>query len=540
MGCDSVKFLLVDDLEENRIALEALLRRDGLDVLQAAGGAEALELLLKHDVALALLDVQMPEMDGFELAEIMRGTERTRRVPIIFLTAGGPDNQRRFRGYEAGAVDFIYKPIEPHVLQSKAGVFFDLYRQRAEVARHRDALVAAARENARLLDVEKELRARAEQEGRAKDDFLATLSHELRTPLNAILGWTQLIGSGALSADESREGMTVIERNARTQASLIDDLLDMSRIISGRIRIDPQPVDIADVIDSAIQTVLPIAEAKQVLLNSRDIARPIVVSGDSARLQQIVWNLLTNAVKFTPAGGEVRVLLGVEADQAVLQVCDTGIGLSADFLPFVFERFRQADGSTTRRQGGLGLGLSIVRDLVHLHGGSVQASSDGPGQGATFALRLPMASVLPPAAPEQIDEDASSHQLHGLRILIVDDETDSRDVLRLMLEQSGAVVDAAPSVHAAMQRLAVQVPELIISDIGMPVEDGYELIRRVRTSAVAEVRHLPAIALTAFAHPEDGDRVLAAGFQAHLTKPLNHRKLIDTAGTIAAAGAARR
>ncbi|MGC4031959.1 MAG: response regulator [Tepidisphaeraceae bacterium] len=192
-----VKFLLVDDLEENRIALEALLRRDGLEILQASGGQEALELLLKHEIALALLDVQMPEMDGFELAEIMRGTERTRRVPIIFLTAGGPDNQRRFRGYDAGAVDFIYKPIEPHVLQSKAGVFFDLYRERAEVARQRDALAIAAKENARLLESEKILRARAEQEGRAKDEFLATLSHELRTPLNAILGWTQLIDSGA-------------------------------------------------------------------------------------------------------------------------------------------------------------------------------------------------------------------------------------------------------------------------------------------------------------------------------------------------------
>ncbi|MGN6626524.1 MAG: hybrid sensor histidine kinase/response regulator, partial [Tepidisphaeraceae bacterium] len=320
-----VKFLLVDDLEENQIALSALLRRDGLELLKAKSGPEALELLLVHDIALAILDVQMPGMDGFELAEMMRGTERTRRVPIIFLTAGALDNQRRFRGYEAGGVDFLFKPIEPHILRSKCEVFFELYRQRAEVARQRDELRVAAAENERLLELEQASRARAEQESRLKDEFLATLSHELRTPLNAILGWAQLLENEELPPDEAKQGLTVIERNARTQARLVDDLLDMSRIISGKIGLEIKPVRLPEIIDAAIHTVQPAAEAKGVVLRFLPHSPELpTVSGDSNRLQQVVWNLLSNAVKFTHRGGRVEIGLEALANGVQLAVADTG------------------------------------------------------------------------------------------------------------------------------------------------------------------------------------------------------------------------
>ena len=533
------KFLLVDDLEENQIALEALLTRDGLQLLKARSGPEALELLLVHEIALAILDVQMPGMDGFELAEIMRGTERTRRVPIIFLTAGVMDNQRRFRGYGAGAVDFLYKPIEPHILRSKAEVFFDLYSQRAELARQRDELRAAAAENTRLLALEQASRARAEHESRIKDEFLATLSHELRTPLNAILGWTQLMESNALSGDDAKEGLSVIDRNARTQARLIDDLLDMSRIISGKIRLEVGSVKLAEVIDAAFGTVQTAADSKGVKLRKiAGSATDTVASGDPHRLQQVLWNLVSNAVKFTPPGGEVRVELRQLDDCAEIAVTDTGEGISDQFLPHVFDRFRQADGTTTRRHGGLGLGLSIVKNLVELHHGSVYAASEGKDRGSTFVVRLPL-SPLDQSTSSVIETKtpaAAPHceiRLEGVRILVVDDEADASDVVQRLLESCGANVSTAASSSEAMHTLAKHPIDLLISDIGMPGEDGYALIRRVRTQATAKVRDMPAIALTAFAHGDDSGRVIQAGYQSHLAKPVNRAALLSTVARLA-------
>lgn len=536
-----VKFLLVDDLEENQIALSALLRRDGLELLKAKSGPEALELLLVHDIALAILDVQMPGMDGFELAEMMRGTERTRRVPIIFLTAGALDNQRRFRGYEAGGVDFLFKPIEPHILRSKCEVFFELYRQRAEVARQRDELRVAAAENERLLELEQASRARAEQESRLKDEFLATLSHELRTPLNAILGWAQLLENEELPPEEAKQGLTVIERNARTQARLVDDLLDMSRIISGKIGLEIKPVRLPEIVDAAIHTVQPAAEAKGVVLRFLPHSPELpTVSGDSNRLQQVVWNLLSNAVKFTPRGGRVEIGLEAFANGVQLAVADTGEGIAPTFLPHVFDRFRQADGTTTRRHGGLGLGLSIVKNLVELHGGSIRALSSGKDRGSTFVVTLPITT------PTRAADAAHTHhvvtaaeeeaepceiRLDGLKVLVIDDEPDAREVVRRFLETCGARVALANSVDDAMRTLPAQESDVIISDIGMPGQDGYELIRRVRALS-NDQRLIPAIALTAFARAEDNRRAVDAGYNAHLAKPVTRTSLLRTVGQL--------
>src|SRR5499426_2629765 len=326
MSNESVKFLLVDDLEENLLALEALLRREGLELLRAKSGPEALELLLVHDFALALLDVQMPGMNGFELAELMRGTERTRRVPIIFLTAVATDEQRCFRGYEAGAVDFLIKPIAPHVLRSKAEVFFELYRQRHQVACQRDELRRVAEERERLLAREKQAREQAEAATRAKDEFLAVISHELRSPLNAILGYIRMMRGNLKESELLNKTCDIIERNARLQLQLIEDLLDTARVISGKLRMEMRLMDIASVVNDGLGVVRPTAEAKGVQLRIAEegdtmgeesairnpqsaIEESAVVLGDATRLQQVVWNLLSNAIKFTPKGG--RVELGV-------------------------------------------------------------------------------------------------------------------------------------------------------------------------------------------------------------------------------------
>jgi PAS domain S-box-containing protein len=398
-----------------------------------------------------------------------------------------------------------------------------------------------------LLASEKAARQRAEEEGRLKDEFLATLSHELRTPLNAILGWSTLMRRGALSERAARDGVQVIERNARAQAQLIEDLLDMSRIVSGRIRLEPGPVNLAEVVESAFETVRPAAEAKGVRVARALESRPCVVSGDPNRLQQVIWNLLHNAVKFTPRGGSVMVRLERVEEEARISVVDTGEGISADFLLHVFDRFRQADGTTTRRHGGLGLGLAIVKQLVELHGGEVGASSEGVGRGAVFVVSLPLATAertlergeqraqpSRPAADRPEPGDATRY-LAGISVLLVDDEPDARDLLRLVLEHSGAEVQVADSAAEALQALRRSPPNVLISDIGMPGADGYDLIRQVRELGAAEGGSTPALALTAFARAADRLRAMDAGFQAHLSKPAEPSELTRIVATLAGA-----
>jgi PAS domain S-box-containing protein len=373
-------------------------------------------------------------------------------------------------------------------------------------------------------------RAAAEHAARMKDEFLATLSHELRTPLNAIVGYATLMRMGSLQEHELAQGVEVIERNARVQAQLIDDLLDMNRITSGKTRLDIRRVQVMDVIDAALSTVRPSAQAKGITLKQScsSISEPI--AADPARLQQIIWNLLSNAVKFTPEGGTVEISVARTSAGVDITVCDTGQGVEPEFLPFVFDRFRQADATTTRRHGGLGLGLAIVRQLVELHGGTVRAESAGRGRGATFVVSLPVAvgvSEEPSGSDErEREKQAKNVNLSGVRVLAVDDEPDAAALIKRVLEKNCAEVDKASSAEEAMELLAGEKFHVLISDIGMPVEDGYELISRVRSLNGNPNQRIPAIALTAFARAEDKERATLAGFQQHVSKPLDVGELV--------------
>jgi signal transduction histidine kinase len=391
-----------------------------------------------------------------------------------------------------------------------------------------------------LLLAERAARIEAERVSKMKDEFLATLSHELRTPLNAILGWSQLIGRNKDLPQNAKQGLEIIERAARSQARLIEDLLDMSRIISGKIRLDVQRLDLATIIEAAVTTVVPAAEAKGVRLQVAldPIAGP--VKGDPNRLQQVVWNLVSNAVKFTPKGGRVQVFLERVNSHLEITVSDTGEGIEPHFLPHVFDRFVQADASTTRVHGGLGLGLSIVKQLVDLHGGSVRAKSSGKGKGSTFIVSLPFIVVheeqeeLPHKIhPNKFSTDLpyENLSLKGVKILVVDDEPDARELIKRLLKDFNAEVETAESAHQAMRILKEYKPDILISDIGMPRDDGYEFIRQVRALSSEEGGAIPAIALTAFARSEDRTRAIMAGFQIHLSKPIEPSELVVIVGS---------
>jgi signal transduction histidine kinase/DNA-binding response OmpR family regulator len=399
-------------------------------------------------------------------------------------------------------------------------------------------LVEAERES--LLLREKSLREQAETASRMKDEFLATVSHELRTPLNAILGWCQMLQAGKLDADKYGRALETINRNAKSQAQLIDDLLDTSRLITGNLRLNLSPTEIIPVIESAIDVVRPGAEAKGITISTAYNSNVETITCDPQRLQQMIWNLLTNAVKFTPRNGRVEVKLEQSDSNLQISVSDTGQGISQEFLPFVFDRFRQADSSSTRTHGGLGLGLAIVRHLTELHGGSVRVSSEGSGKGSTFTITLPVSLVAVPPK-EQIREEANGHKqngnfsptLNGVRVLIVDDDPDTCEMLMFVLNHWGAEAQSSRSASEAFASIAEWHPDILLSDISMPGEDGYSLISKLRASAPEKGANIPAIALTALARPEDGEQALSAGFQLHLTKPVDSQQLAEAIASLA-------
>lgn len=817
--------LLVDDQPKNLFALEAILEPLGVELVRANSGPEALKHLLTRDFAVILLDVQMPEMDGFETATLIKERERSRHIPIIFLTAISKEEAFVFKGYTVGAVDYMSKPLEPDILRSKVQVFIDIYRKteqlklqakalrerdlaelrqtserryrelaesmpqivwtanargeiaygnrrwfdqghlsandpdalkwrailhpeeleglllvqdralaageswegefrlgshatgeyrwhlvrslplrgergdivswvgtcteiharrraedmlrflseaseilgasldppqalaevaalatrtladvcivdpideegapRERIVRVADALsggpiqealrgvsadgdapygpgramrtqeiellpeltdaikVALARDAEHLaalravpaaswlsvpivargrvfgavtfiaaslrrydeLDVKTAVdlarrmavsvevselyavaqaeRSKLEEAHKAKDEFLATLSHELRTPLNAMLGWTQLLRGGELDDAEHDRALETIERNAKAQAQLIADLLDVSRIVTGKLHIDMRNVELARLIEVASDAIRPQADGRGIALETS--VDPLIgeITGDPNRLTQVVQNLLSNALKFTPNGGKVSVRLEAEGPLARIVVSDTGQGISAEFLPHVFERFRQADSTSTRAQGGLGLGLAIVRHIVELHGGKVHVTSEGKDRGATFAVELPISKV--PDAPDAHDSERAlpshppvSFELDRLHVLLVEDEPDGRGMARMVLERAGATVTEVPTASAALDAIAHSKPDVLVSDIGLPEEDGYALIAKVRLLPEAIGGGIAAIALTAYASEEDRRRALSAGFDAHLSKPVEPAQL---------------
>ena len=405
-----------------------------------------------------------------------------------------------------------------------------------------DRVKRAEADRERLLASEKEARERAERETQMKDEFLATVSHELRTPLNAVLGWATILRE-TQAPEEVAEGLAVIERNARAQAEIIEDLLDMNRIISGKVRLDVQRVDLVPIIEAAIESVKPMATARQIRLTS--VLDPHVgqVSADPGRLQQVLWNLLTNGVKFTPKGGRVHVALGRVNSHLEISVSDTGEGITAEFLPHVFDRFRQADGTITRRHRGLGLGLAIVKNLVELHGGTASVESAGLNQGSTFYVCLPAAvATLPPDPDRRHPRTALPRELPGehpdltgLEILVVDDEPDARELINRILSRCGATVETAGSGADALQSIAKKKPHVLIMDIGMPDEDGYSVIQKVRQLPLAQGGNVPAIALTAFARLEDRRRAILSGFQMHMSKPVEPSELIAIVASLGSA-----
>lgn len=403
-------------------------------------------------------------------------------------------------------------------------------------------LQAQLEARSRLLASEQAAREEAEHANHLKDEFLATISHELRTPLTAIIGWSKMLREGNLDESLSARAVETIYRNAQSQNQLIADLLDVSRIISGKLRLDVRSIDLPTIIEAALDAVRPAAEAKNIGLQSLidPLAGPI--SGDAARLQQVIWNLLTNAIKFTPKGGRVHVKLERVDSHVEITVSDSGIGISHEFLPYVFDRFRQADAATTRLHGGLGLGLSIVRQLAELHGGTVRVESAGEGKGATFIISLPFIAMIgEQVEPEGIHPTASQHSapldcppsLDGLRVLVVDDEEDTRDLLRAVLENCGSEVTTAASVAEAMKAIETLPPDVLVSDLGMPGEDGYSLIARVRALPAERGGQTPAAALTAYARVEDRLRVLRSGFQIHLPKPVEPVELVTVVANLA-------
>ena len=411
---------------------------------------------------------------------------------------------------------------------AQAGVFTE---QHERLAVGIASWATVALENARLYT-------EAQDANRVKDEFLAVLSHELRTPLNAILGYARLLHGNMLPPDQVPRGLETLERNAKWLTQIVDDVLDVSRIVSGKIRLDVQPVDLSSIVNNAVATVQPAADAKQVRIQTLIDPRSGPVSGDPDRLQQVCWNLLSNAVKFTPKGGRVQVRLERVNSHVDIVVSDTGVGIAEDFLPLVFERFRQADAGPTRKTGGLGLGLAIVRHIVEMHGGTVHADSPGQHQGATFTVRLPVMIVQPSTSKREHPSTGETHplkqlgDLHDVHVLAVDDEADALGLLCDVLEMSGAKVTTASSAAEALEAASRVQPDVIIADIGMPGTDGYELIRRIRSSSDPKVRDIPAAALTAFARSEDRTRAMQSGFEMHLAKPVDPGELVASVATL--------
>ncbi len=431
-----------------------------------------------------------------------------------------------------GNVTILDRPIHMRTLVSTVK---SALRSRHRQYQARDVLARLAASDAS----EKDARARAEEMSRSKDEFLATVSHELRTPLSAILGWARLLSAGTLDDAKKRRAIEAIERNAVSQAQLIEDLLDVSRIISGKLRLDLGSVDLRGVIDAAIDSVRPAMEAKEIRFQCLIDPKTSAVMGDPNRLQQVVWNLLSNAIKFTPKGGRVQLALARVGSQIELTVTDTGRGIDPTFLPHLFQRFRQAEGSTTRSVGGLGLGLAICRHLVELHGGTIEAHSGGLGLGSTLVVALPILPIQAHLDKSRVHPSLASHvtfeypkEMRGLKVLVVDDEPEARELLRTLLEGGGALAVEAASALQALEAMAER-PDVVISDIGMPAMDGYELIRRIRDLPPEKGGRTPAAALTAYARAEDRRQALKAGFEMFVPKPVEPAEFLAVLATLA-------
>lgn len=636
--------LNVDDNAVGRYGKTRTLEQAGFDVIEAATGGQALELVTARAPQLVLLDIQLPDLSGLEVCRRIKGNPQTKRIPVLHISATYDAHNGESMSAESGADIFLAEPIEPHELitvvrtllrlrtmeiglaeseermrlaTEGAGIatwdidlhtgaaywnrelylmlgyppsgpaHWEMWRARVhpddveavmqamDAARHgvlfnREHRVLRAdtgeerwlapygrvhqdehgglmrflgividiterkqveAERERLLQLEHAARAEAEKAARLKDEFLATLSHELRSPMSAILGWLFLLRTGRLKESEQSRALDTIERNAQLQNQLINDLLDVSRIITGKLQLNAQPLLLEQVIEEAVNSIRLAAASKNIPVGT-DVESVGPIQGDPDRLQQVFVNVLSNAVKFTPVGGHVELRARRVGDYYRVTVTDNGEGIAPELLPHLFERFTQADGSTTRRHGGLGLGLAIVRHLVELHGGRVEAASEGAGKGATFSVMLPLAAQwrLGNYTPGTVTSAVSpnlARRLADVSILVVDDEPGAAQLMTQVLKSEGAVVKTASDARTASALFTAWQPDVLVLDIGMPGEDGYSLVRRLRSALEPGSRPIPAVAVTGYASSADRDRALAAGFDAHLTKPFDVDELLD-------------
>jgi PAS domain S-box-containing protein len=490
------------------------------------------------------------EMIGRSIMRLIPPNRQTEELEILGRIRRGErfDHFETIRIAKSGrqlSVSITVSPIKDsagHVVGASKVVRDITERKKAEAAFEKAMAEADAanRERLQLLDSERAARSDAERASRMKDEFLATLSHELRTPLNAVLGWAHILRSGEPNVVELKQGLDTIERNARVQAQIIEDLLDMSRIISGKVRLAVKQIDLSAVLNESIEIVRASAEAKGIRLQSLVDPRAGPISGDFDRLQQVFWNLLNNAIKFTPKGGQVQVLLERINSQIEASVIDTGEGIAPEFLPYVFDRFQQGDASTTRRHGGLGLGLAIVKQLVELHGGYVRVKSAGIGKGTAFTVHLPLNAFYSERdqrscsqATPRTNQPLPNVSLVNIHALVVDDEVDARELVKRLLEMAGATVSTAASAAEAIERILAARPDVLVCDVGMPAEDGYSLIQKVRVLEKGQGTALPAVALTAYARLEDRTKAIRSGFQNHLAKPVEPAELLAIVNSLA-------
>jgi signal transduction histidine kinase len=523
---DKPKILVVNDDANSLFALTSLLaqwaEQESYEVLAARSGQDALRQVLMHDFAVILLDVNMPGMDGFETAEAIHARARSADIPIIFITAFLADELDRLKAYQRGAVDFLFTPVIPQILYAKIAVFVALAMKNEELkkqARQLSAQTAELTSANKRLTREIEERKMAERQNHAKDEFLAMLGHELRNPLSAISSAASLIGLPGVSIDGVQRAKKIIQRQSQHLGRIVDDLLDLSRAMSGKILLNRTPLDLAALVAASLETYRATGRSTDYeLVQDLDAGW---VDGDSTRLEQITSNLIDNALKYTPPGGRIEVRTWTENDDVVLSVRDTGVGISADLLPHVFDVFVQGASTLDRSQGGLGIGLSLVRRLAELHGGDIEAESKGPGGGSTFTMRLPRVEhqVAPAPAP-------ASNSGHGKpTVLLIEDNEDGREMMTMMLGCYGYQVQSAADGLLGVAAAQHSQPDLALVDIGLPGIDGYEVARRLRADPAT--RDIKLIALTGYGLADDLRRVMDAGFDRHLVKPVDIDQLME-------------
>ncbi|MGZ8317159.1 MAG: response regulator [Telluria sp.] len=520
------KILVVNDDAASLLALTSLLdqwaEESNYEVLSARSGQEALRQVLLHDFAVILLDVNMPGMDGFETAEAIHQRVRSADIPIIFVTAFLADEIDRLKAYQRGAADFLFTPVIPQILRAKVQVFVTLATRNEELRRQAQKLSQRTTEltatNKRLTR-EMEERQAAERKSHAKDEFLAMLGHELRNPLSAISSAASLIGLNGAGPDTVGRAKMIIQRQSQHLSRIVDDLLDLSRAMSGKILLARQPLDVSNLVASCLETFRATGRTGNYMLNV-DLA-PGWVDGDPTRLEQIASNLIDNALKYTPPGGTIGISIEEVGDEVVLTVRDSGVGIAPELLPHVFDVFVQGAITIDRAQGGLGIGLALVRRLVELHGGSVCALSDGTSAGSTFEIRLPRAAPVASNAAEPVLDDNAGKPT----VLLIEDNDDGREMMATMLDAYGYVVSHAGDGVQGVEMALAEAPDVALVDIGLPGIDGYEVARRLRKDPAT--RAIKLIALTGYGLAEDQRRVLEAGFDLHLVKPVGIDKLLE-------------